>query len=191
MAACLWTPGTLCKRDSFAIHLKIWKQLLKVAPWKQVFLYFVNININNLQFNPFPNHCGSDITKPWYDKQTSWFLSLAIHSWTVGIQVSSSDFKLKNYTLFQVFKGEIWRWILFGYWVNINYFISSWNKANSSISVFHFLGDFLGIVGVLKSDGLDFESFWFAGTRCNYQGSLYIFLPSFINFSSKWLIHMI
>ena len=45
---CLWTLCTLCKRDSLAIHLKIWKQVMKVAPWKKLFLNCVNININNL-----------------------------------------------------------------------------------------------------------------------------------------------
>ena len=35
---CLWTPCDLCKSDSLAIHLKIRKQLMKVAPWKKLFL---------------------------------------------------------------------------------------------------------------------------------------------------------
>ena len=51
--AFLWTPYTLCKRDPLAIHLKIRKQLMKVAPRKKPFLNFVNININNLSFHPF------------------------------------------------------------------------------------------------------------------------------------------
>ena len=50
---CLWTPCTLCKSDSLAIHLKIRKQLMKVAPWKKLFLSCVSININNLQLHPF------------------------------------------------------------------------------------------------------------------------------------------
>ena len=50
---CLWTPGTLCKRDSLEIHLKIWKKLLKVAPRKKPFINFANININKLQFHSF------------------------------------------------------------------------------------------------------------------------------------------
>ena len=45
---CLWTLCTLCKRDSLTIHLKIRKQLMKVAPWKKLFLNCVNNNINNL-----------------------------------------------------------------------------------------------------------------------------------------------
>ena len=28
----LWTPGILCKKDSLAIHLNIWTQLLNVTP---------------------------------------------------------------------------------------------------------------------------------------------------------------
>ena len=37
------------------MYLKIWNELLKVAPWKNVFLNFV-IKINNLQIQPFlPN----------------------------------------------------------------------------------------------------------------------------------------
>ena len=32
---------------------------------------------------------------------------------------------------------------------------AAWNKTNSSSHIFCFLGDFLGLVGVLKSDGLD------------------------------------
>ena len=50
---CLWTPYTLCKRDSLAIHLNIRKQLMKVALWKKLFLNCVNININNLWFHSF------------------------------------------------------------------------------------------------------------------------------------------
>ena len=38
-------PGIFCKRGSLGIHLKIQKQLLKVAPWMKLFLHFVNINI--------------------------------------------------------------------------------------------------------------------------------------------------
>ena len=44
--ACLWTPYTLSKRDPLAIHLKIRKQLMKVAAEKKLFLNFVNINRN-------------------------------------------------------------------------------------------------------------------------------------------------
>ena len=49
---CLWTLGTLCKRDSLVIHLKIRKQLLKVAPSEKLSLNFKSVNINNLQFHP-------------------------------------------------------------------------------------------------------------------------------------------
>ena len=51
--ACLWTPYTLCKSDPLVMHLKIWKQLMKVAAGNKLLLNFVNININNLQFLPF------------------------------------------------------------------------------------------------------------------------------------------
>ena len=51
--AWLKTPCTLCKGNSLPVHLKTRKQLMKVAPWKKLFLNCVNININNLQFNPF------------------------------------------------------------------------------------------------------------------------------------------
>ena len=37
---------------------------------------------------------------------------------------------------------------------------AAWNKTNSSSQIFRFLGDFLGMVGVLKSDGFDLESIW-------------------------------
>ena len=42
------STSTVYPRDLFAIHLKIWKQLMKVAPEKKLFLNFVDININNL-----------------------------------------------------------------------------------------------------------------------------------------------
>ena len=48
ISVCLWTPCTLCKRDSLAMHLKFRKQLMKVAPLKNLFLNCVDININNL-----------------------------------------------------------------------------------------------------------------------------------------------
>ena len=38
--------------------------------------------------------------------------------------------------------------------------LAAWNKTNSSSQIFSFLGDFLGMVGVLKSDGLDLELLW-------------------------------
>ena len=37
----------------------------------------------------YRNHCGSSITKPWYEKRTWKFLSALIHSWTARIPVSS------------------------------------------------------------------------------------------------------
>ena len=45
--ACSWTTGTLCKRDSLAIYLKIREQELKVAPWENQFLALLIVNINN------------------------------------------------------------------------------------------------------------------------------------------------
>ena len=53
-------------------------------------------------------------------------------------------------------------WVLFGYWIWI-YFINSLKKANSSAPIFCFLRNFLGMVGVLKSDRLDFKSLWIVG----------------------------
>ena len=35
---------------------------------------------------------------------------------------------------------------------------ATWNEIKSSTLIFRFLGDFLRMVGVHKSDGLDFES---------------------------------
>ena len=37
---------------------------------------------------------------------------------------------------------------------------AAWNKTNSSSQMFCFLGDFLEMVGVLKSDGPELESLW-------------------------------
>ena len=45
--ACLWTPCALCKRNSLAIHLKIWKQLMEVTPSKKLLLNCANIKIDN------------------------------------------------------------------------------------------------------------------------------------------------
>ena len=44
---------------------------------------------------------------------------------------------------------------------------AAWNKTNSSTPIFNFLGNFLGVVGVIKSDRLDFEWLWNVGTGCN------------------------
>ena len=56
---------------------------------------FKHTKFSKVQLILYRNHCGSSITKPWYEKRTWRFLSPPIHSWTSRIPVSSLDFKLK------------------------------------------------------------------------------------------------
>ena len=86
-------------------------------------------------------------------------------TWTARI-VSSLHFKLKSCTLiWSLLKVKLseefcsdmeWIWTILS---------AAWNKTKSSTPTFRFLGDILGMVRVLKSDGLDFESIWILGSR--------------------------
>ena len=96
--------------------------------------------------------------------------------WNAEISVSS----LNLHVIIRSSKGEV-----------STILSTTWNKTNPSTPIFRYLGDFQEMMGVLNSDRLDFESLWLAGTGCNYHrtGSD-IFLKRFINFSSKWWIHI-
>ena len=78
------------------------------------------------------------------------------------------NFKLKSCTLLSnvlkvEFSGEFCSDI-----ESISTILSgAWNKTNSSTPIFRFLGDFLGMLGNFKSDGLDFGALWIVGTGCN------------------------
>ena len=58
---------------------------------------------------------------------------------------------------------------------------ASWNKTNSSSQTFRFLGDFLGVV----RETLKVTDWMYLPQHRSWH-----FLPRFINFSSKWSIHM-
>ena len=66
---------------------------------------------------------------------------------------------------------------------------AAWNKTKSSNLISRFLRDFLGMVGVLKRDGLDFETLWIIGTECNCHstGQELTFFTTFYNFFFKMI----
>ena len=64
---------------------------------------------------------------------------------------------------------------------------AAWNKINSSTPIFSFLGDFLGMEGVLKSDRSDFESLWIADTESNFYYVVKVFLQ---NDRMNGMVHM-
>ena len=92
--AYLWTPCTLCKSDSLAIHLKTRKQLMKVAPWKKLFFNCVNIHIKELMISPISSQY-SDFIPPGHNRRPKVF------SRSQGVQKRSSGLKwVKKLDLF-------------------------------------------------------------------------------------------
>ena len=61
----------------------------------------------------------------------------------------------KLHAIIKSFEGEVFRWIRSDIESISTILLTASNKTNSSTPIFCFLGDFLGLVGVLKSDGLD------------------------------------
>ena len=106
----------------------------------------------------------------WY-KRTWRFLSPLIHSWTARIPVSSLHFKVKSCTLLSrvlkvKFSGGSCSDI-----ESISTILSAaWNKTNPSSQIFRILGDFLGLVGVLKVTD------W---TLSHYDCRYCVYLPRF------------
>ena len=96
-------------------------------------------------------------------------------SGTAGILVSSLNFKLKSSTLLSSLLKVKFTVEFCLYIESISNILSAaWRKTNSSTPSFRFLGDFLGMVGVRKSDRLEFESSWIVGTGAIARGG-YIF----------------
>ena len=98
-------------------------------------------------------------------------------------------FETRKLHTIALLSSDVFRWILFGYWININYFISCLKKNWFICSNFSFSWRFPGMVEVLKNDWI--SSYY----NCRYwmqlpQHRIWHFLPRFINFSSKWWIHM-
>ena len=80
-----------------------------------------------------------------------------MHLWTARIPVSLLHFELKCCTLLKgKFPGEFCS----DTESVLTILSAAWNKTDLNSQIFLFLGDFLGMVGVVKSDRLDLESLW-------------------------------
>ena len=64
---------------------------------------------------------------------------------------------------------------------------AAWYRTDISSQIFRFLGDFLGMVGALKSDGLDFESLWLQVLDVLVTAQELTFFTTFYNFFFKMI----